>query len=117
MSSPSNQQRQHLKQEYGKLYDALARLLAEEDPMGLVRWGASRNEYEPEMDAILLRLHEATSPNVLGDIIYETFVEYFGTTFAPPNAPLSQCTREYFAALGEKAWTSWKHWQGETHQE
>jgi hypothetical protein len=44
--------------------------------MGLVRWGAPRNEYEPEVDAILLRLHEASSPSDLGgmkpyhDLIY-----------------------------------------------
>lgn len=118
MSLPSNQQRQHLKQKYGKLYDALTRLLAEDDPKGLVTGGAPHNEYEPEVDAILLRLHKADSPSALGHLIYEIFVEYFGATCAPSNALPSEYARLHFEALGERAWMAWKQWEEkEEHEE
>ena len=91
MASTPNQQRQHLKQAYGKFYTALTLLLADYDPMGLVRGGAPLNEYEPEVDAILLRLHEASSPSTLGHIIYETIVAYFGSTRSEERRVGKQC--------------------------
>ncbi|QBD78143.1 hypothetical protein EPA93_19930 [Ktedonosporobacter rubrisoli] len=113
--SSANQRRQQLKQKYGKLYDELARLLAEDDPMGLVSSGAPPNEYEPEIDAILSQLHEATTPDALGHLLYETFARYFGAAFASPDMSSAKPTKEQFAALGQKAWRLWKRWEAEAH--
>jgi len=111
--SPTSEQRKNLKREYGSFYKDLTSLLAEDDPMGLVRGGAPYDEYDIEVDAILLRLNEASSPTLLGQIIYEAFVECFGSTFAPPNTQPSERAQAHFAALGEKAWTSWQRWKEE----
>lgn len=110
-------QRSMLKQQYGWLYRALVKLLADEDPMYLINAGAPADEYEHEAENILLHLPEATSPNELGQIIYEVFVKCFGTTFAPDNKPPSESTKRRFAAMGEKAWTLWVRWQAETQQD
>ncbi len=85
--------------------------------MGLIRAGAPDDEYNLEVDTILSRLHEASSPNALGHIIYETFVAYFDSAFTSPNTPPSERTRKRFATLGEKVWASWKDWERETHTE
>jgi hypothetical protein len=112
MSLTPEQQRQNLKQEYGWLYEASIQLLAEYDPMHLIAMGAPRDEYEPEVDVILLRLPEASSPSTLGQIIYEAFVHCFGSTFSLlPYQSSSERTKTRFAAMGEKAWASWRQWK------
>lgn len=110
------EQRKSLKQEYGRLYEALTELLAEEDLMGLVRLGAPRDEYELEVDVILQRLSEARSPRVLGSIIYETFVQCFGTAFASRHRQSSEHKSFRFVVIGERAWALWKRWEGEAQQ-
>jgi len=110
-----SEQHENLKREYGSFYETLTQLLAEYDPMGLMSIpGMPSNEYDIEVDVILSRLNEASSPTVLGQIIYETFVQCFGRTFAPPDQPPSERTRVWFEAMGEKAWTSWRRWREET---
>ena len=109
--SPTSEQHKHLKQEYRSFYRDLTSLLAEDDPVGLVRGGAPYDEYDIEVDVILLRLNEASSPALMGKIIYEGFVECFGSTFALPNTQPSERTQARFAALGEKAWMNWQRWQ------
>src|SRR5258708_3989371 len=110
--SSASEQRENLKREYGSFYEDLTLLLAEYDPMGLVRGGAPDDEYDIEVYVILLRLNEASSPTMLGQIIYEAFVACFGSAFASPHTQPSEHTKTRFAALGEKAWTSWRRWKG-----
>ncbi len=116
--SSTLEQREKLKREYGSLYKDLTLLLTEYDPMYLMSIpGIPPDEYDYEVDNILLRLNEASSPTLLGQIIYETFVKCFGSTFALPDTPPSEHTRKRFAAMGEKAWTSWRRWKGEAKPE
>lgn len=114
MSLTPKQQRQNLKQEYGWLYEALIQLLAEYDPMNLIVMGAPSDEYDLEVDVILQRLPEASSPSSLGQIIYEAFVHCFGSSFSLlPYQSTSERTKTHFAVMGEKAWTRWRQWEGE----
>ena len=85
--------------------------------MYLIKGGAPSDEYESEVDAILLQLPEASSPTVLGRIIYETFVKSFAITPDPPIPQPSETERVRFAVLGEKAWTSWTRWKEEIEPE
>jgi hypothetical protein len=62
--SSTLEQREKLKREYGWLYEALVQLLAEYDPMHLLIMGAPSDEYDIEVDVILLRLNEASSPTI-----------------------------------------------------
>jgi hypothetical protein len=103
---------QKLKQEYGWFYDALCRLLAEDDPIGLIAGGAPVNEYDIEADEILCRLHDASSPAALGNIICEVFIEYFRSPSDPPEPP-SEGAKKYYRVLGERAWTIWTRWKAE----
>lgn len=89
----SETQRLMLQQKYGWLYEALVKLLADEDPMYLIDIGAPDNEYDIEVEYLLPRLPEATSSSEAGQIVYEVFVKCFGTTFAPDNKPPSESTK------------------------
>ena len=109
-------ERESLKQKYGWLYESLTQLLAEYDPMGLVSIGAPYDEYDIEVDRILLRLPETTSPKALGQLIYETFVACFGSSFALSDQQPSKNKYSRFKVLGEKAWTLWQRWKKESQQ-
>jgi hypothetical protein len=119
MSSFSKEQEQQrkLKKEYGQLYEAFIQILAKDDPMNLVRIGAPDNEYQWEVDRILLRLNEAKSPSKLGDIIYEAFVQGFGKSFASQGEQSYRDYKPRFEALGEVAWKAWERWKEEKEQE
>ncbi|HLZ63565.1 MAG TPA: hypothetical protein VKR06_42060 [Ktedonosporobacter sp.] len=111
MGTVSLEQRQQLKQKYGELYETFIRLLAEYDPMGLLRMGAPHDEYDLEVGMILLRLHGAETPHVLGQIIYEEFDSCFGKAFTSLYEQSSPQTKDWFAEIGESVWNAWKHWK------
>lgn len=115
MALISEEDRQKLKYEYGWLYGAFVQLLADYDPMNLVRTGAPSDEYELEANLILLRLHEASSPSMIEQIAYEAFIRCFGSTFAPEGKQPSERRKARFAAIGTTAWDMWQRWQGEKH--
>ena len=117
MSLPSESQRSILKQKYGWLYNALVKLLANEDPMYLISMGVPDDEYDIEVNAFLPRLPEANSPSELGQIIYEAFVKCFGETFVPSDKPPSEHRKRQFEIIGEKAWALWTRWREEAQQE
>jgi hypothetical protein len=64
------------------LYGELVALLARHDPLHLIESGAPWNEYEPEAETILDRLHDATSAEALQRLIHEEFERWFGRTVA-----------------------------------
>lgn len=107
------EQHAQLKQEYRSFYEALTLLLADYDPMGLVGGGAPYNEYDIEVDVILLRLNEAVSPDMLGQIMYEAFVQCFGRTFVRPDEQHSEQQKALFASIGNIAWHIWEYWKEE----
>ncbi len=91
-------------------------LLAEYDPMNLMFEDMPYNEYDREVDEILLRLDEISSPDVFGQVIYEIFVGCFGVTFAVPGKSPSESTKEQFASIGNIAWHIWEYWQEEVQK-
>lgn len=107
-----------LKRQYGWFYQELIKLLGEADLMGFVFSGISADEYDIEVDELLLRLPEASSPNQLGQIIYEVFVKCFDIAFAPADEPepSTERSKQLFATMGEKAWALWMRWQAEAQQ-
>jgi len=52
--------------------------LREADPIGLIRGGAPRDEYDPEVGTILPRLRGVTSAEDIQSIVHEEFVNWFG---------------------------------------
>jgi hypothetical protein len=68
--------RKLLKQRYGAVFDAVAALLFEADPMG-INFDESTDEYELETGTILPRLAGAKSVDDVQTIIYAEFCRWF----------------------------------------
>ncbi|HLG76258.1 MAG TPA: hypothetical protein VKX46_07580 [Ktedonobacteraceae bacterium] len=98
-------QRQQLQQTFGDFYMFFVDLLATYDPIGLIKMGAPKDEYDIEADAILLRIHEAQSARDLGAIIYEEFVRCFSL---PPHKPQVQ-----YLGVAQDAWRAYQRWLSE----
>jgi hypothetical protein len=65
-----------LRARYGALYDFALALFFRNDPMDL-NFGDNTDEYSPEVQAILLRIHEASSAEQLQHIIDQEFKRLF----------------------------------------
>ncbi len=63
---------------FAALREAVSQALREADPIGLIRGGAPRNEYDPEVGTILPRLRGVTSAEDIQSIVHEEFVSWFG---------------------------------------
>ena len=74
-----NADRDCLRRRFGRLYTDVLEILQRHDP---VRIAFVPDEYEPEVDTILLRLEGVSSEDELRRIIYEEFVWWFSTAEA-----------------------------------
>ena len=74
-----NADRDRLRRRFGSLYSDILEILQHHDPIGI---GFLPDEYEPEVDTILLRLDGVSSENELQRIIYEEFVWWFSNSEA-----------------------------------
>ncbi len=92
-------QRKLVKDQYGVLYDRVAALLFESDPVGL-NFGGNTDEYELEAGTILPRLKEAGSAQDVERIVHEEFCRWFGEREAGP--------RENYRLIAEAVWTLWR---------
>lgn len=83
-----------MKAEYGQLYDELSEILFRHDPMG-INFETNTDEYEPEVDTILPRLKEASTPDELRRIIHEEFVQWFnGDEMVGPESRYEEIAQE-----------------------
>lgn len=71
MPTAAHHQRRYLKTEYGALYDLVTESLFSLDPL---RFQEDPALYEPEVDAILLRLPTMTSAKDLARVIRDVFL-------------------------------------------
>jgi hypothetical protein len=118
------EQRAALRSQYGDLYDRAAEIMFRHDPMaitfptirrGLIRepdvpqeefdrlkqqienWADNTDEYEPEVETILPRLHTASSVADVKQIIQEDFLRWH-----EESCPEPACT-----AIAEELWAVW----------
>jgi hypothetical protein len=70
-------EREALKAQFGRAYEALLCLLFEEDPEG-INFGDNTDEYDPEVRTILPRLADCYSVDDVQDVISEEFRRWFG---------------------------------------
>ena len=94
-----------MRAEYGALFDELAQLLFERDPIG-INFEENTDEYEPEVCTILPRLSECRSAADLRQVVHEEFVYWFTASVAGPP--------ERYAELAEAIWALWKAHQDRT---
>ena len=79
------------------LISEISSILFKFDPIGL-NFGENTDEYDPEAEAILLRITKETSKKELLDIIFEEFVHFFDINLAGNK------NSELYSNITEKIW-------------
>lgn len=70
-------ERKLLKQKYGALFESVAALLFDADPVG-INFDENTDEYEPEAITILCRLTPSCTLQDVETIVHEEFCHWFG---------------------------------------
>lgn len=91
--------REHWK--HHRLRAAVSDALNRADPIGLLRQGASRHEYDQEVEAVVHRLSEVTSAGHLEELLYEEFIRWFGAETAGNRRDYRQAAEEIWRVLDE----------------
>jgi len=78
------QERERLKRKYSTAYQRLSEILFAEDPAG-INCDVNTDEYEPEVDTIMPRLHDCKSLDDVNRIVREEFIKWFGGTATFPD--------------------------------
>jgi hypothetical protein len=89
-----------LKAEYGQLFDSVAALLFQRDPVG-INFDENTDEYEPETGTILPRLRTCRSADDVRRVVHEEFVRWFDASTAG--------SQERYAQIAEEIWALWRN--------
>lgn len=95
----ARQQHRILQKEYGSFYRAVSDILFRQNPMDL---DGKRNTggYDPQIDALLLRMREAEHLNALHDLLFEVFRTDFGK---------ENCGhKEHYEAAASEIWKAYE---------
>lgn len=95
-----------LKGEFGELFDNLAALFYEADPMWLNE-GDNSDVYEAELTTILLRLTPSCSLQDVENIVYSEFCSWFGDSESDPATVAVIGTREIYKPISATVWQMW----------
>ena len=68
--------------EYKELFEKVRAILNQDDPIGLIGYGAPKDEYDGEVRQIILKIGEMDSLENATDEIYKIFVGMFNDTIA-----------------------------------
>ncbi len=96
---PSQERRKQLRLLYGDLFDSVAAILFEADPVG-INFGFNTDEYHPEVGTVLPRLKECQSAQDVQQVLYQEFVAWFDEHVAGPQARYAEPAR--------KIWELWQ---------
>ena len=75
------QRRDELKNRFRWAYQRVSEILFAEDPIG-ISFESNRDEYEPEVGAILPRLRTCKGVEDVRKVVHEEFVKWFGASAA-----------------------------------
>ena len=92
-------ERQKLRAEYGALFDEVAAILFELDPVG-INFESNTDEYEPEAGTILSRLDSCSSADDARHVIHEEFARWFEAENAGPESNYQEAA--------ERIWAAWR---------
>lgn len=76
--TPTCAEKRRFKAGYADLFYAVSDILQRRDPVGFIKMGAPRAEYEPEAGSIVARVREIVSPDAVWPVVWEEFVWWFG---------------------------------------
>ena len=85
--------RRRLRAEYGELFDEIAALLFQHDPIG-INYDHNTDEYEIETETILPRLSSCRSADDVLQVVHEEFVRWFDPVIAGPRERYAELSRE-----------------------
>lgn len=88
-----------LKAEYGELFDSVADVLFQHDPVG-INFEDNTDEYYPEVGTILPRLKDCHSAQDVTSVVHEEFVRWFEPETAGP--------KDRYQLPAEEIWTRWQ---------
>jgi hypothetical protein len=92
------EERRRLKLEYGKLFESIAKILFDADPIG-IGFENNPDEYYPEVGTILPRLNSCHEEGDVVRVVHEEFVRWFDTATAG--------RREIYRKIAGEVWTLW----------
>ena len=93
------EERRRLRAEYGQLFDSVAALLFQCDPIVISFENPNADEYEPETGTILPRLRVCQSEDDVRRVVYEEFVRWFDAGNAGQE--------ERYSAIATEIWQLW----------
>lgn len=88
-----------LKAEYGELFDSVADILFQHDPIG-INFEDNTDEYYPEVRTILPRLKDCHSAQDVTSVVHEEFVRWFEPETAGP--------KDRYQLPSEEIWKRWQ---------
>lgn len=94
------EERRQLRDEYGKLFEAISGLLFRADPIGISFDNENLDEYDPEVGTILPRLRNCASADDVLRVVHEEFVRWFDADNAGP--------RERYQPIAAEIWQLWQ---------
>ncbi len=92
------QERLQLRAEYGKLFDVVASMLFQHDPLG-INFESNTDEYEPEAGTILPRLKTCHSVLEVRKMVHEEFIRWFDPEIAGAESK--------YDAIAQELWDMW----------
>lgn len=95
-------ERLRLRAEYGKLFDKVANLLFQHDPIG-INFESNTDEYESEAGTILPRLKTCGSVLEVRKMVHEEFIHWFDAGIAGAESN--------YDAIAQKLWELWQNYQ------
>lgn len=93
------EERRRLRNQYGKLFDAVSSLLFRHDPIQ-INFDTNTDEYDPEVGTILPRLRDSKTAADVQQVVHEEFVRWFGRDNAG--------SKEHYSKIAEEIWQLWK---------
>lgn len=97
------EERCQLKKEYGKLFESVANLLFNADPIG-INFENNTDEYSPEVSTILPRLRSCRCADDVLRVTHEEFTRWFGADTAGPV--------ESYRQIASDIWRLWSTRKG-----
>jgi hypothetical protein len=88
------------QREYRTLFDEIAALLFNHDPMG-INFASNTDEYDPEARTILPRLNTCESVDDVRLVVHEEFCHWFGDGIVG--------SAESYQKIAKDIWDLWQH--------
>jgi hypothetical protein len=93
-----NKESKDMKKQYLNLVDCITTIINDWDPLGLIAFGAPKDEYDLEINYFLPKMVHASESEYVS-ILHETFSKYFGTTYTASIEDEKEVTKKISEAI------------------